>query len=272
MKKILMVWFIVFSFGYSSTMYMLTKMPKVYLVVENYSDKVIDDTKSEIYDELKIITDELKIDTSGYSHRSLAVLLYDTLIENDLTLNIELALGEMVQRVDDKEEIFSLTYQTKKQIYYKNKTDEEINELVLENVMMLINSFADQYKEDNKQLTSKNDHNYKNFAKDLRYETDYKIALQRAKLEKKDIMFVMVANFCPWCVKFEKYILARNNYDKKIKQKYIPLIMNREEGGFPDQFKTPLVPAIYFVDYKDELIKEKVIGYNNRFDFFRIIE
>lgn len=272
MKKIIFIVLFMASYGYGSTMYMLTKFPKVYLVVENYSQKVSQETKSEIYEELKSTTDELKIDTKGYSHRSLAILLYDTPVENDLSLNIELALGEMVQRVDDKQEVFSLTYQQKKQILYKNKSVEEINELVLDNIMILLSAFSEQYQDDNKNLTNNIGHNYKDFAKDLGYETDYKNAIQRAKKEEKNIMFVMVANFCPWCVKFEKYILSKNSYNKKIQKKYIPLIINREENNFPKQFQTPLVPAIYFINYKDETIENKVVGYNNRFEFFRIIE
>ena len=39
---------------------------------------------------------------------------------------------------------------------------------------------------------------YKQFAHEMSYETDYKVALQKAKAQKKDILFVMVANFCPW--------------------------------------------------------------------------
>ena len=260
------------SIAEANTMYMLSKFPKIYLVVENYSSKVTDETKDEIMEELQTVTQELGIDTSGYSHRSLAILIYDTPVEDMVTLNVELGIGELVQRIDDKQEVFSLTYQLKKQTTYDGKNDEEINELVLEYVMMLVNSFADQYKDDNTKLTSAVDGDYKTFAKDLGYETDYEKALQRAKKENKDIMFVMVANFCPWCVKLEKQILAKKQYNDMIQKKYIPLIINREVGGFPKQFETPIVPTVYFIDYKNEKIKNKVVGYKNRFDLFRIIE
>jgi hypothetical protein len=270
--KFIVVISIVFQFVNASTMYTLTKFPKIYLVVENYSSVVTNETKNEIMEELKTITQELGIDTSGYSHRSLAILIYDTPVDDMVTLNVELGIGELVKRVDDNQEVFSLTYQTKKQTTYDDKNAEEVNELVLEYVMMLMNSFSDQYKEDNKKLTSAIDGDYKTFAKDLGYETNYNTALQRAKKEKKDIMFVMVANFCPWCVKLEKQILAKRKYNDMIQKKYVPLIINREVGGFPQTFQTPLVPTVYFVDYKDESIKDKVIGFKNRFDLFRILE
>jgi hypothetical protein len=275
MKKVLFSLFAIFlslSFLKANTMYTLTKFPKIYLVVENYSLKVTSETKNEIMEELTTITQELGIDTSGYSHRSLAILIYDTPVDDMVTLNVELGIGELVQRLDDKQEVFSLTYQTKKQTTYKGKTDEQINELVIEYVMMLMNSFADQYKDDNQKLTSAIDGDYKTFAKDLGYETDYKTALKRAKKQNKDIMFVMVANFCPWCVKLEKQILAKKKYNDMIQKKYIPLIINREEGGFAKEFNTPVVPAVYFVDYNNESIKNSIVGYKNRFDLLRILE
>jgi len=112
---------------------------------------------------------------------------------------------------------------------------------------------------------------HKDFAKKMNYEIDYKIALQKAKEQNKDIMFVMVANFCPWCKKLEKKVLSKNAVDTQIHKKYIPLILNREEKGFPKKFDAPIIPTIYFIDYKNENIKHTVVGYNNRVDFLNII-
>lgn len=105
---------------------------------------------------------------------------------------------------------------------------------------------------------------YKEFAKKMQYETNYEIALKKAKKDKKDIMFFMIANFCPWCVKFEKKVLEKKDINKLIHKKYIPLIINKEEKNFPKQFKTPIVPTVYFVDFKTQKIKTKVVGYNSR--------
>lgn len=113
---------------------------------------------------------------------------------------------------------------------------------------------------------------YKAFASKMKYELDYDIALSKAKKEKKDLMIIMIANFCPWCVKFEKLILEKSKYDKKIKSNYIPLVINREEGGFPKFLDTPIVPTVYFLDYNNKEIKHKVVGYNNRLDFLNIID
>lgn len=120
-------------------------------------------------------------------------------------------------------------------------------------------------------ITSLLGNDYKQFAKEMGYELEYDVALAKAQKEKKDIMFVLVANFCPWCIKFEKKVLEDKSLDATIKEKYIPLIINREEKNFPSKFDAPLIPTIYFVDYKSEVIKQTVVGYNNRQDFINIV-
>ncbi|MEN8717965.1 MAG: hypothetical protein ABF301_04860 [Sulfurovum sp.] len=128
---------------------MLTKLPKAYLVVENYSSKLNDEIKVEVLEILNDAATELNIDTSGYSHRSLAFILYETAFEGKIVLNVELVLGEMVKRVDDENQVFALTYQKRSQMSYENKTNEEIFELTVEKAELLIQDFIEQYKEDN---------------------------------------------------------------------------------------------------------------------------
>jgi thioredoxin-related protein len=112
---------------------------------------------------------------------------------------------------------------------------------------------------------------YKQFASEFKYETNYKIALEKAKIEKKDIMFVMTANFCPWCSKFIKRVLSKKEINKNIHKKFIPLILNREEHKFPKTYNTPFIPVVYIVDYKTNEIKNKIVGYSNRFKFIRLV-
>jgi len=107
---------------------------------------------------------------------------------------------------------------------------------------------------------------YTEFANKMNYEINYETALKKAKEEQKDIMFLVVSNFCPWCQKLEKLVLSKDKYDKPIHDKYIPLILNKDEGKFPKKFETPFIPTVYFVDYNTGGIKKKVIGYNNRQD------
>ena len=114
--------------------------------------------------------------------------------------------------------------------------------------------------------------NYKDFATQMNYEIDYKTALEKAKKENKELMVFMVANFCPWCIKFEKKVLKKEQINANIHKKYVPLILNREEGKFPKTFETAMIPTAYFVDPKTEKISQKVVGYHNRATFIDIVE
>ena len=109
------------------------------------------------------------------------------------------------------------------------------------------------------------------FALKYQYETDYNVALQKAKKAHKYIFFVMVTNYCPWCRKYEKRTLADEKINAEIHKRFIPLILNREKGQFPEQFNTPIVPVTYIVNHKDESIVKKEMGYKGKKDLIEIL-
>ncbi|WP_457749671.1 thioredoxin family protein [Sulfurimonas sp.] len=113
---------------------------------------------------------------------------------------------------------------------------------------------------------------YKDFAKEYGYETDYKAALIKAKKEQKPILMVQVTNYCPWCRKLEKKVLAKEKINTDIHKRYIPLIVNREEAKLPKRFATPIVPVTYIIDYKDDTKFTKIMGYKNKKDFTHMIK
>lgn len=110
------------------------------------------------------------------------------------------------------------------------------------------------------------------FAKKYNYETDYNVALQKAKKAHKFLFFVMVTNYCPWCRKYEKHTLSDININAEIHKRFIPLILNREKGQFPEQFKTPIVPVTYIVNHRDEGIVKKEMGYKGKKDLKEILD
>lgn len=112
---------------------------------------------------------------------------------------------------------------------------------------------------------------YKEFAKDYGYETNYASALAKAKKAKKPILMVQVTNYCPWCRKLEKKVLAKEKINSDIHKHYIPLIVNRAEASLPKQFATPIVPVTYIIDYKDDTKFTKIMGYKNKKDFAYLI-
>ena len=113
---------------------------------------------------------------------------------------------------------------------------------------------------------------YKEFAKEMGYETNYDIALKKAKDENKGLMVVMVTNNCPWCIRFEKTTLSDKKIDELIKGSYIPLIINKNEGGFPPYLNTPIVPTTYIIDPKDEKSDYERMGFMGKVEFLELFE
>lgn len=134
----------------ASTMFLLTKIDKAYLVVENYSKSLTNaNLKKEVMNSLKETADELEIDTKDYSYRTLAFILYDTYIGDTKVLNVDLILGEEVKRLDDSKEVYALTYKKSKQFIVKDIEKDELEEEIIDSVDSLLSSFSEQYIEDN---------------------------------------------------------------------------------------------------------------------------
>lgn len=113
---------------------------------------------------------------------------------------------------------------------------------------------------------------YKEFAKEMGYETNYNIALKKAKDENKELMVVIITNNCPWCIRFEKTTLSDKKIDELIKKRYIPLILNKKEGGFPPYLNTPIVPTTYIIDPKDEKSDYERMGFMDKAEFLELFE
>lgn len=97
------------------------------------------------------------------------------------------------------------------------------------------------------------------FSQQMSYETDYTVAIQKAKKSNKKVMFVMVTNYCPWCRKFEKRTLTKDEVNSIVHKKYVPLILNREKGEYPKQFYTKRIPVVMFIDpTSEEKIRESL--------------
>jgi len=113
---------------------------------------------------------------------------------------------------------------------------------------------------------------YKDFAVKYNYETSYEKAVECAKIEKKDILLIQVTNYCPWCRKLEKKVLARDVVDSAVHKDFIPLIVNREEHTLPKRFDTPIVPVTYIISYEDDSKFSATPGYKGKSDFLLLLK
>ena len=261
--------FLMSSSLFSSTMYTLSDIKKVYPVVEIMTKLVPIEYKEMITQEIRQRFDELNINYAGYDQRAFAILVSGIKVENNSVITIELLIGEQVTRIDSKKKTFAATYIDKS--YFILTPDDELEDMFEDALSILLDRFAEQYEEENKKIV-KVEINEENFAKEMGYETSYDEAVKKAKKLKKDIMLVLVANYCPWCRKFEQRVLLKKDVNDIIQKKYIPLILNKEKDSFPKEYNKSFSPIVYFIDFKSLKNYETVVGYNNKEDFLYLIK
>ncbi len=211
---------------------------------------------------------EISIDMSGTPSRVLALIISRVSIGDTIGLKVELEVGEYMKRQENDEEVFSLTY-IDTHLFKPSDIEEEIIDLGEE----MMERFVTQYKMDNKHKSTTKVPDHEDFAKAMQYETDYKIALAKAKKEGKPLMVFMTTDFCPWCRKLENLFLSKPEINQSIQEKYIPLMLNLSTNAFPAPLgKIKITPTMYILNSKTQKIENTFIGYNNRNQFLHILK
>ena len=253
----------------ASTMYTLSGINKLYLVVEISGKTIPQSYRETILESLQSTAEELKIDTKGYDPRSLAVLINEKVYNDTTVVNIQLVVGEEVRRLDNNEKTFALTYQSFGS--FSLNEDDELEDVFEDTFDSMLAKFSEQYIEENKKIT-KVVINEENFASEMKYETNFDEAVKKSKKLRKNIMLVLVSNYCPWCRKFEQRVLLKEDVNAIIQKNYIPLILNREKDPFPKEFDTGFTPIVHFIDHKTQKSYKSVVGYNNKDEFTYILK
>jgi hypothetical protein len=127
---------------YADTPFILTGIKKAYPVVEIHNDYISKKYKAIIMKKLKAKMKQLGISYKGYPQRSLAFLVTGMPI-GDKAVHMRLLIGEEVKRADG-EEVFATTYANER-VFEIYDVKQDINYYVDD----LLNTFAQQYKEDN---------------------------------------------------------------------------------------------------------------------------
>lgn len=267
MKRLFSLLFVLSTILYSGNIFSLSDVTKVYPIVEIKGKNIPTEFKQVVTSELNNTIKALKIDATGFNQRALAILINESYIQDTILINMQLIVSEEVKRLDNNEKTFAFTYQSQKQFIY-NIDDVEDN--LEDNLDDLLNSFKEQYIEDNQPI-KKIELKTNDIATELGYETDYNITIAKAQKEKKNIIFILTANYCPWCRKFEQRVLLKKEVNEAIHNKYIPLILNREEKKFPKEFYKSMTPIVHFIDYKTQKSYHSVVGYNNKDEFLYLL-
>lgn len=246
----------------AETIFTLRGVDKVYPVVEIGGSKIPKAKKSDLRAGLDEMTKELGLDTSGYAKRSLALLVGESYVGKATLITVRLVVGEPVRRLDSDEEVFAMTYENRAAFVYRAESAEgDLEDAVDE----LLEKFADQYREEHgaiRRVAAEGD-----IAEALGYETNFDAAVTRAKKEHKNVMLVLVSNFCPWCRKFEQQVLRKTDVNALVHDKYVPVILNKEKDAFPPELNLSFTPIVHFIDPATLKSYHKIVGYNEREEF-----
>lgn len=261
----------------STTLWLQAQSFYVLTGVDSYDPMVINNAeKTKKYNkEIKALmlgtSKELGIDTQGHSSRVLAMVIKRIAVGNEAAFQVTLELGEYVKRKGREDEVFALTYLDSYRIAPSN---EDLEDELADTIEKLLETFKLQHQEDNKVISnSQTTVSHEDFSKAMKYESDYQTALSKAKKSKKPLMIFMTTSYCPWCRKLESQILAKEDINDRIHQKYVPLMLNYDLKKFPKQFlEENITPTLYIVDPETEKIKEKFVGYNNRGAFLHSVK
>jgi len=252
---------------WSQSFYVLTGVKEYDPLVSSVPELEIHN--EEIRAEIIAMSKELNVNTANHPSRVLAFLISKVSIGDTVGYKVNLELGEYMKRESDGGAIFALSYVDSHLIAASDDVEDDLMDTVEE----MLSKFAYQYKDDNKGSTqTKTGLTHTNFAEHMGYETDYKVALKKAKKEGKELLIFMSTSYCPWCRKLEKRLLSKIDIDKNIKAKYIPLKLNFSKKNFPNQFKEiALTPTLYVVNPKTEKIVQQFVGYSNREGFLELL-
>ena len=116
--------------------------------------------------------------------------------------------------------------------------------------------------------------NIDDFAKQMNFHRDYNTALSQAKKEKKVLVMVLSADYCPWCRKFENKTLNSQLVKPQLDAHAITLLVDRkfDVSSFPKKFTTDYTPRVFFINPANEEILHDTFGYIKKKDFIKDLQ
>ena len=86
------------------------------------------------------------------------------------------------------------------------------------------------------------------------WEHNYYKALHDAKVQHKDVYLFIGADDCRFCELFYKETLSKKYVMDRLKEKFIPLYMSRDQQKIPNRFEKYGVPRHYFLTPEGKII------------------
>jgi len=104
------------------------------------------------------------------------------------------------------------------------------------------------------------------FSNAIKFEKSYDAAISKAQKENKILMAVIIQNFCPWCTKFKNRTLRDVKVIRLVNEKFVPLMLNKDNNQIPNNIRTRMVPTTFFLNSEGKKISS-AIGFKEPGEF-----
>jgi len=97
------------------------------------------------------------------------------------------------------------------------------------------------------------------FGDNLSFEHNYKDALQKATQEKKDVIMIYSASWCPECSYMKDVAFKEAKLNSYLKENFVLLVLDIDKGNLPKGFEYVGIPTFFVLD-KDANKLGKIVG------------
>lgn len=109
------------------------------------------------------------------------------------------------------------------------------------------------------------------YASSLNQAKSLNDAIQKAKIEHKQVMLFVYSTYCPWCRKMERETLSDSEVIKRINDKFIFVELNKNKDYIPQNFRPYGVPTTYVIDPQNIEKRYTMKGFKSKSSFLNRI-
>ena len=102
---------------------------------------------------------------------------------------------------------------------------------------------------------------------EILWQPSYRQAKEEAVKEGKPMMVILVSHTCRWCRRLESRTLNNPKVVEYVNEHFVPVIVYRGEGNFPDFIRSAYVPTTFFLSPDEKFLTKPWRGYQEPNEF-----
>ena len=99
----------------------------------------------------------------------------------------------------------------------------------------------------------------------------YEDAVQKAIKENKKLLVELVMESCPYCERFQKYVLSKDDVKVILDKDFVFVVLDIDKDTIPEQFSSRMTPTFYFLSSDGQKILHEMKGAPAKSDFINTL-